>query len=170
VSVLHDADAAGIALIPTLRAIPPTTGALTPLLVRAEAVFAKVPPVITDFAQTLVNLGQNGPQLGRLFATLRAPASLLRFELEPFLDSRSALGLPVYLQLMAATTGFTGVLSSFVTPTQTTFATGHSLRGTLQGPITLPLGALNSPIPCSAIAKLNPQAATAAQSLGLCSP
>jgi ABC-type transporter Mla subunit MlaD len=170
VGVVNDADAASVALIPTLRAIPATTGALTPLLRRAQGVFAKVPPVIVDFAQTLVYLGRNGPALGRLFDTLRAPASLLRYSLEPFLDSRSALGLPVYLQLMAATTGFTGVLSSFVTSTQTPFATGHALRGTLNGPITLPLGALNSPIPCSAIAKLNPQAATAAQMLGLCTP
>jgi phospholipid/cholesterol/gamma-HCH transport system substrate-binding protein len=170
VTVLNDADLASTALIPTLQAIPPTTHALTPLLGRAEGVFAKVPPVISNFAQTLVYLGRNGPTLRPLFDTLRAPASLLRYSLEPILDSRSALGLPVYLQLMAATTGFTGVLSSFVTGNQTTFATGHTLRGTLQGPITLPLGALSSPIPCSAIAKLNPGAATVAEQLGLCTP
>jgi hypothetical protein len=170
VTVLNDADAAATALVPTLHAVPATTGALTPLLDRARGVFATVPPVISNFAQTLVDLGDNGPALGRLLDTLREPASLLRYSLEPFLDSRSGLGLPVYLQLMAATTGFTGVLSSFVTPSQTPMATGHTLRGTLQGPITLPLGALSSPIPCSAIAKLNPEAATAAQALGLCTP
>lgn len=170
VSVLQDADATGIALVPTLKAIPRTTGALTPLLEHAQPVFAKVPPIINDFAQTLVDLGHNGPGLGRLFATLRAPASLLRYSLEPYLNSRSAFGLPVYLQLMAATAGFTGVLSSFVTPTQSAYGTGHALRGTLQGPLTLPLGALNSPLPCSAIAKLNSQAAAFLQQLGVCTP
>jgi hypothetical protein len=170
VSVLQDADAAGIALVPTLRAIPPTTRALTPLLERASGVFTKVPPVISDFADTLVDLGHFGPDLGRLFATLREPASLLRYSLEPFLDSRSEFGLPVYLQLMAATAGFTGLLSSFVTRTQSAFATGHALRGTLQAPLTLPLGSLNSPIPCSAIGKLNPQAAIVLQELGVCTP
>jgi hypothetical protein len=129
-----------------------------------------VPPVVSDFAQSLRNLGSNGQALGGLLETLRSPARLLRGSLVPYLDSRSAFGLPNYLQLMAATEGFTGVLSSFVTGAQTPFAKGHALRGTLQGPFTLPFGALNSPIPCSAIAKLNPAAVQVVQELGLCTP
>jgi hypothetical protein len=58
-----------------------------------------------------------------------------------------------------------------VTSSQTSgFATGHALRGTLQGPFTLPLGAVNPFIPCSAIAKLNPAAVLLAEELGLCTP
>lgn len=171
VGVLHKADTAATALTPTLGAIPPTTSALTPVLERALAVFPSVPPIVSNFALTLENLAHNGPALGRLLTTLRLPARLLRFQLVPYLHARSELGLPNYLQLMAATAGFTGELSSFVTSTQTAgFATGHALRGTLQGPFTLPLGALNSPIPCSAIAKLNPAAVPVAKQLGLCTP
>jgi phospholipid/cholesterol/gamma-HCH transport system substrate-binding protein len=169
VAVLHRADAAAAALVPTLQAIPPTAGSLTPLLGRAGRVFPRVPPVVNAFAVSLSNLGRNGPALGRLLATLALPARLLRYSLIPYLDTRSKLGLPNYLQLMAATAGFTGVLSSFVTPTQFGL-TGHALRGTLQGPTSLPLGALNSPIPCSAIAKLNPAAVPVAERLGLCTP
>jgi phospholipid/cholesterol/gamma-HCH transport system substrate-binding protein len=170
VAVLRRADSAAGALMPTLGAIPPTTRALIPLLDRAGALFPHVPPIVTDFAASLMSLARNSPALARLFATLRAPASLLRFGLVPYFDSRSKFGLPNYLQLMSATAGFTGALSSFVTSDQTSFATGHTLRGNLQGPITLPFGALNSPIPCSAIAKLNPAAVSIAQALGLCTP
>jgi hypothetical protein len=49
-------------------------------------------------------------------------------------------------------------------------AKGHALRGTLQGPFTLPLGALDSPLPCSAIARLNPAAVSVVEELGLCTP
>jgi ABC-type transporter Mla subunit MlaD len=170
VGVIHRARTTAGALIPTLAAIPPTTRPLTPVLDRARRSFPSVPLVVSDFAQSLRNLGLNGPALGRLLTTLESPARLLRYSLIPYLDSRSKLGLPTYLQLMAATAGFTGVLSSFVTTTQTSFARGHALRGTLQGPFTLPFGALNSPIPCSAIGNLNPGAVTFAQQLGLCAP
>jgi phospholipid/cholesterol/gamma-HCH transport system substrate-binding protein len=170
VTVLGRARATATALVPTLGAIPPTTKALIPLLGRAGRVFPSVPPVVSEFAQSLRNLGTNGPALARLFATLRSPASLLRHSLVPYFDSPSKLGLPNYVQLMSATAGFTGALSSFVTGNQTPLAKGHALRGTLEGPFTLPLGALNSPIPCSAIAKLNPTAVSVAQELGLCTP
>lgn len=170
VALLHRADATATALEPTLQAIPPTTTRLLPLLQRATRVFGAVPPVVFDFASSLRSLAQNSPSLRRLFATLQAPAQTLRYTLVPFLDARSPLGLPNYLQLMAANTGFTGALSSFVTPNQTSFAGGHALRGTLQGPFTLPLGLLNSPLPCSAIAKLNPGAVPVIEQLGLCTP
>jgi ABC-type transporter Mla subunit MlaD len=170
VGVLQRAQATAAALVPTLGAIPPTTGSLVPLLQRARRAFPSVPPIVSDFARSLRNLASDAPALRPLFATLETPGSLLRGELVPYLDSRSKLGLPTYLQLMAATAGFTGVLSSFATGAQTVLARGHALRGTLEGPFTLPLGALNSPIPCTAIAKLNPAAVQIAEELGLCTP
>jgi ABC-type transporter Mla subunit MlaD len=170
VAVLARARETAAALSPVLGAIPPATKALTPVLDRARRVFPSVPPVVSEFAQSLQSLGNNGPALGRLFATLRSPARLLRHSLVPYFDARSKLGLPNYLQLMSATAGFTGALSSFVTGSQTPLAKGHALRGTLQGPFTLPLGALDSPLPCSAIARLNPAAVSVVEELGLCTP
>jgi phospholipid/cholesterol/gamma-HCH transport system substrate-binding protein len=169
-SVLHQAGATATALTPALGAIAPTTGPLVTLFHRANSTLRTVPPVIDAFAATLTRLGDASPALGRLFATLAPAAKLLDGSLIPFLNSRGALGLPVYLQLMAATTGFTGALSGFVAPSQRLAggAIGHALRGTLQGPFTLPPGALNSPIACTAIAKLNPSAVSLAAKLGLC--
>jgi ABC-type transporter Mla subunit MlaD len=171
VGVLHSAGATATALVPTLERIRPTTRPLDRLFSRADPTLQAVPPIINTFATTLGDLGRASPQLERLFATLAPAGSLLNDNLIPFLDSRATLGLPVYLQLMAATTGVTGALSSFVTPSQHLVggATGHALRGTLQGPETLPLGALSSPIPCSAIAALNPAAVSLAIQFGLCS-
>jgi ABC-type transporter Mla subunit MlaD len=171
VGVLTQARVTAAALSPTLAAIPATTGPLGRLLRRADPTLRAVPPVIDAFAVTLTRLGEASPGLGRLFATLAPAAKLLDRSLIPFLQSRGTLGLPVYLQLMAATTGVTGVLSSFVRPNQRLIggATGHALRGSLQGPFTLPFGALNSPVPCSAVAKLNPAAVSLAAEFGLCS-
>ncbi len=170
VGVLHQAEKASVTLTGTLRQIPATTRPLTGVLKRAAAIFPAVPPVISNFAGTLGGLARSAPALGRLFTTLITPASLLRYELAPYLNSRSEFGLPVYLQLMSATAGFTGLLSSFTTPQQTGLATGHALRGTLQAPVTLPLGGLNSPIPCSLIAAINPEAVQFAEEFGLCTP
>jgi ABC-type transporter Mla subunit MlaD len=170
VSVLHRAEVTAGTLTGTLQQIPPTTGPLTGVLDKVETTFPRVPPVVSNFAGTLGGLGRAAPALERLFATLATPASLLRYSIVPYLSSRSGLGLPVYLQLMAATTAFTGTLSSFVTSTQTQQATGHALRGTLQAPVTLPLEALNPPIPCSAIAAINPNAVQFVEQLGLCTP
>lgn len=171
VALIHRARSTARALTPTLDAIAPTTGPLIGLLNRADPTLKALPPVIASFAVTLTRLADASPALGRLFATLAPAAKLLNGSLIPFLNSRGALGLPVYLQLMAATTGFTGALSDFVTPNQRLVggATGHALRGTLQGPFTLPLGALNSPIPCSAIASFNAAAVSLVSELGLCS-
>jgi phospholipid/cholesterol/gamma-HCH transport system substrate-binding protein len=157
-------------LIATLHQVPPTTRPLTGLLTRANPTLRALPPVISTFAVTLTRLGEQSPALGRLLATFEPIAKLLRYSLIGDLDKPGRLGLPTYLQLMASTTGFTGTLSSFVTARQSPLATGHALRGYVQGPETLPLGLLNSPIPCSAIAALNKGAVTLAQSLGLCTP
>jgi phospholipid/cholesterol/gamma-HCH transport system substrate-binding protein len=170
VGVIHQAEATSATLTGTLREIPPTTRPLTGVLDRARATFPRVPPVITNFSGTLGGLARAAPALERLFATLVTPASVLRYELDPFLNSDSGFGLPVYLQLFAATEGFTGTLSSFTTPKQTGLATGHALRGTIQAPLTLPLGGLNSPIPCSVIAAINPGAVQFAEEFGLCTP
>jgi ABC-type transporter Mla subunit MlaD len=168
IGVLRSARATSAALVPTLGQIPPTTRPLIGLLARADPTLRTVPPVIDSFAVTLTRLAINGPALGRLFATLAPIATLLRYSLIPALDARGGLGLPVYLQLMAAVSGFTGSLSSFVTTRQNGLGVGHALRGYLQGPVTLPLAALNSPIPCSAIAALNQGAVSLAKELGLC--
>jgi ABC-type transporter Mla subunit MlaD len=154
----------------TLAQIPPTTTPLTALLRRADPTLKAIPPVITSFAVTLTRLGEHSPALGRLLAVFQPIAKLLRYQLVPALDKPTSLGLPTSLQLMAATTGFTGSLSSFLSKAQHSSAIGHALRGYLQGPFTLPLGLLNSPVPCSAIAALNAGAVSLAQNLGLCTP
>jgi ABC-type transporter Mla subunit MlaD len=169
VGILHHADTTAGSLAGTLQQIPSTTGPLTGLFTRADPTLRTIPPVVNEFSATLANLARSSPGLGSLFGTLAPVASTLADSIVPFLNSRSRFGLPVYLQLLASVTGFTGTLSSFVNETgQLLPVTGHALRGTLQAPVTLPLGALNSPLPCSAIAALNPNAAQFAQMLGLC--
>jgi ABC-type transporter Mla subunit MlaD len=168
VGVLHAAQGAAGDLLPALREVPRTAPTLTALLRRAAPVLPAAAPVVNEFADALATLGRNGPQLARLLAELGPIAHAVRDQLVPALDKPTALGLPTYLQLMAATTGFTGGVSSFVGPVQvgSSMSTGHVLRGTLQGPVTLPLGALD--IPCSAIAALNQGAVSVVEALGLC--
>jgi hypothetical protein len=168
-AVIADARAASADLIPALRQVPRSTPAITSLLQRAAPVLAGSARPIDAFATALSDLRTGGPALGRVFDSLHLIAGRLLGGLVPTLDARTKLGQPTYLQLLAAVTGFTGVLSSYVSRAQVggAFATGHALRVTIQGPVTLPLGLLA--IPCSAIAKLNTQAVPLVQALGLCS-
>jgi phospholipid/cholesterol/gamma-HCH transport system substrate-binding protein len=170
VGVLDRADRASSALIPTLEAIPPTTTPLTALFRQADPTLVKMPPIVEDFARTLRSLAVASGALSQVFAALRTTGSLLTSSLNPYLNSRSALGPPVYLQLMASLTGFTGTLSSFETRTQFFQAPGHGLRGTLQFPFSVPFPPSNLSIPCSVIAKLNAQGAALALQFGLCTP
>lgn len=170
VAILRRADTTAGSLAGTFGQIPSTTGPLTLLFRRADPTLRTIPPVISDFSASLANLARAGPGLGRLFGTLAPVAGTLADSIVPFLNSRSRFGLPVYLQLLASVTGFTGTLSSFVNQMSSVLpVNGHALRGTLQAPITLPLGALGAPLPCAAIAGLNQSAAQVAQLLGLCS-
>jgi ABC-type transporter Mla subunit MlaD len=169
VELLHQAGRTAITLAPALQEIAPTTRPLVGLLRRADTTLPRVPSVVDDFAVTLTDLARARPTLRRLFAAMDPVGRLLRYSLIPFFDSPTKFGLPVYLQLMAALSGFTGSLSSFVTGGQPIGnARGHALRGTLQAPLTLPLPPSSIPIPCSAIAALNPNAVVFLQQLGLC--
>jgi phospholipid/cholesterol/gamma-HCH transport system substrate-binding protein len=173
--VIDRAQGTAGALLPTLRQVPPTLDAYVPLLRRADPVLRALPPYIERFAGTLSDFGRAAPALGRLFATVAPAAQLLSGSVLPFLNARSALGLPRYMQLIGAMAGYTGGLSSFVTKAQTTYAfppvpLGHALRGTVQLPLTLPLEGLNAPLPCSAVAALNQSAASFVEALGLCTP
>jgi phospholipid/cholesterol/gamma-HCH transport system substrate-binding protein len=173
VGVLDRADVTAAALVPTLKAIPQTTRGAVALFGQANPVLAKLPPVIDDFAGSIRKLADAGPALQRLFAALVPAARLLQGSLVPFLQSKSAFGLPVYLQLMSSLTGLTGVLSGFVTAPQTGIATGaigHGLRGSLQLPLTAPLPPSSLGVRCSTISTLNAQGAALAQLLGLCTP
>ncbi len=97
-------------------------------------------------------------------------AGTLADSIVPFLNSRSGFGLPVYLQLLASVTGFTGTLSSFVNQMSSVLpVNGHALRGTLQAPSRCRSAHSARPLPCAAIAGLNQSAAQVAQLLGLCS-
>jgi ABC-type transporter Mla subunit MlaD len=168
VRVVHAAQVTADDLIPALRQIPRTTPELTALLRRSEPVLPAAAPTVDEFATVLAEVGHNGPQFARLLDELGPISRQLADRLVPALDAPTALGLPTYLQLMAATAGLTGVLSSFITQTQVgnAFATGHVLRGTLQTPESLPLGALD--IPCSVIATFNARAVPVVEALGLC--
>ena len=99
------------------------------------------------------------------------PRRILAVDLNPAQTALVELKLAAVRSMPGDVAGFTGALSDFVAPNQRLVggATGHALRGTLQGPFTLPLGALNSPIPCSAIASFNAAAVSLVSELGLCS-
>jgi ABC-type transporter Mla subunit MlaD len=170
VHLLDRADLAASALIPTLHQIPPTTRPLRALLDQADPTLVKLPPIVEDFARTLTGFARAAPGLGRVFTSLGTTGQLLVHSLNPYLNSRSALGLPAYLQLMSSLTGFTGVLSTYLTSTQFRQAPGHGLRGAIEFPFTAPLPPSSLNIPCSLFNKMNQVTGAFARALGLCTP
>src|SRR5581483_9684488 len=107
-AVSADARAAAGDLIPALRAIPRVTPPVTSLLRQAAPVLSGAALPVDDFATALGELGHNGPALARLLGTLDGISGELRYGVVPALDARSKLGMPTYVQLLAAVTGFTG--------------------------------------------------------------
>lgn len=167
-ALLRQAGRAAAALGPALEAIPAPTTGLTALLRRATPSLQALPPVTDALTTTLTRLGRAAPALAPLFATMRPVGALSVSRLLPYLDSRSAYGLPIYLQLIAANTGFTGSLAPFLSPGAIGGVSGHGFYGTLTLPGTPAPPGLGGVVSCAAIARINPSAVAITRGLGLC--
>jgi ABC-type transporter Mla subunit MlaD len=166
--VLDSAHGTFAAFVPMARELRPTAQQTLPLLRRMTPPLRRLPGVVDAITGTLTQLAKRYRGLMDLFDALQKPATISRNETLPALEEKTAYGLPAYLQVIAGFSGFTGALAGFATPAQDPLVSGHGLRGTLNGPVSLPLPPGSLPIPCSAIAALNPQAVTVAKALGLC--
>ena len=138
---------------PILRAATPATREAAPLVAKLRVVLSRV-------------AAASGPVLD-VVHTLSPGAKLLAGSVLPYLDRRSRLGLPVYMQLLSAFTGATGAERPYQSLSQNPDGAGHLLRLGAYGDPNATANGLGVPS-CAVIALINPQAATALHAAGLC--
>jgi virulence factor Mce-like protein len=155
-------------------ALRPVADELTPLLREGRPILRAATPVTRDAAPLVAKLrvvlsrvaSASGP-VRDVVHTLRPGANLLAGSVLPYLDRRSRLGLPVYMQLLSAFTGATGALRPYQSLGQNPEGAGHLLRLGAYGDPNASANGLGTPS-CAVIALINPQAASALQAAGLC--
>jgi virulence factor Mce-like protein len=137
---------------PILRAAIGPTRDAAPLVAKLRVVLSRV-------------AAASGPVL-EVVHTLTPGAKLLAGSVLPYMDRRSRLGMPGYLQLVSAFTGATGAERPYQTLAQNPEGAGHLLR---LGSYFDPKSTSGSPYPsCAVIALINPKAAAALKAAGLC--
>ena len=161
------AGAAARALRPSLRALAPALRQGRPVLRRATPVTRRAVPLVRSLRVVLARVAHVAPVLRRVIAALAPGTRIMARSVLPALGARSRLGLPAYLQLMAAFEGATGAERPFQNRLQNPNGPGHLLRlGAYFDPRSSAGGiALPS---CDVIALINPAVAAELQALGLC--
>lgn len=116
---------------PQLNELDTTLALVRPLLVRARRDLATAPQLMDRTGDVLDSVVGSADAIDTASGTLGRTAGVLVRSFVPALNARSFLGLPMYAQLMAAASGFTGAMGTFQTKEQNPSGYGHSLRGTL---------------------------------------
>ncbi len=138
---------------PILRAATPATRDAAPLVAKLRLVLARV-------------AGASQPVLD-VVNTLEPGAKVLKNSVLPYLNKRSRLGLPGYMQLISAFTGGTGALRPYQSRAQNPNGAGHLLRLGAYGDPEATTNGLAFPS-CALVALISPDAATSLQAAGLC--
>jgi virulence factor Mce-like protein len=161
-------DRAAVALRPALDELTPTLRDLRPIIREATPVVRRATPLVHGLRLILSRAARAAPEFRQLMGVLRAAGVILDTSVLPVLHRESRLGIPTYLQQIAAFTAGAGAQRPYQTLAQNPNGAGHLIRLALYGDSgALAATALPS---CALIATLNPEVATQLQATGLCQP
>jgi phospholipid/cholesterol/gamma-HCH transport system substrate-binding protein len=162
-------DRLAVSLHPVVTELAPLLREGRPVLRAATPATRRAAPLVADLRTVLARVAQaSGPVLD-VVRTLRPGTKILAGSVLPYLDRRSRLGQPVYMQLVSAFTGATGALRPYQSLAQNPNGAGHLLR---LGAYFDPQASANgfAKPSCAVIALINPKAAAALKAVGLCQP
>ncbi len=156
-----------VQLRPALVELAPALEQLQPLLRAATPAIRRAVPLVHGIATVLRRATSAAPTLVKLLDTLRPTGPILGERVLPAMHRDSKLGLPAYLQLMAAFAAGDSALSPFQTAAQGPLGTGHMIR---LGSYFDPEGGagLGGVLPCDLIGELSEDAVEILQAQGYC--
>jgi phospholipid/cholesterol/gamma-HCH transport system substrate-binding protein len=162
-------DAVAVSLRPAVLELAPVLREGRPILRSATPVTRDAVPLVARLRLVLSRVAAVSPELTSVIDTVQPGVRILANSVVPYLNSRSKLGMPVYLQLVSAFAGATGSERPFENRIQNPAGAGHLLRlGAYFDPkSSLGNGVLPS---CAVIALLSPSVANDLQAAGLCNP
>ena len=156
-----------VRLRPAMGELAPALEALQPLLRRATPAMRRAVPLVHGIGTVLRRATSAAPALVELLDTLRPTGPILGERVLPAMHRDSRLGLPAYLQLMAAFAAGNSALSPFQTEGQGPLGIGHMIR---LGSYFDPQGGagLGGVLPCELIGQLSQEAVEILAGQGYC--
>jgi virulence factor Mce-like protein len=156
-----------VELRPALRELAPALDEAQPILAKATPAIRRAVPLVAAIATVMRRATDAAPALEQLLRTLTPANEILGKRVLPAFDRESRLGLPTYMQLMAAFAGGNAALRPYQTEAQGPLGAGHMIR---LGAYFDPAGntKLAGVVPCDEIAQLQPTAAAALKVAGFC--
>jgi virulence factor Mce-like protein len=162
-------DAAAVALRPAALELAPTLREGRPIIRAATPVTRRAVPLVADLRVVLARVAGASPNLASVIQTAQPGLRIFANSVVPYLNSRSRLGMPVYLQLVSALSGVTGAQRPFENSAQNPMGAGHLLRLGAYGDPQSTVGNMSLPS-CAVISLLSPSVAGELQAIGLCKP
>jgi virulence factor Mce-like protein len=156
-----------VALRPALVDLAPALDQLQPILRDATPAIRRAVPLVHAIGTVLRRATSASPALVTLLDILRPTGPILAGRVLPAMHRDSKLGIPTYLQLIAAFAGGDAALRPYQNESQAPLGKGHMIR---LGSYFDPEGGsgLGAVLPCDLIAQLSDEAAAVLQDQGYC--
>jgi virulence factor Mce-like protein len=167
-TLIEQVDALAVELRPALEEFAPALSGFRPIVERATPAVRRALPLVSAIGAVLRRATAAAPVFERLLGILGPAQAIQEERVLPELHKETRLGLPGYMQLIAAFAGGNAALSTYQTEAQGLLGRGHAIR---LGAYFDPAGTLGSirRLPCTLIGALNEELATALEEAGLCS-
>lgn len=166
-TLVEQVDALAVELSPALEELPPALSGFRPILERATPAVRRALPLVSAIGTILRRATDAAPAFERLLAILAPGQETFEERVLPELHRESRLGLPTYVQLIAAFAGGNAALRPYQTKAQGLMGSGHAIR---LGAYFDPQGTLKAlaSAPCDLIDPLNHELAEQLAEAGLC--
>ncbi len=157
-----------VELRPVLVELAPALEGLQPLLAEATPAIRRAVPLVEGIATLMRRATNAAPGLQRLLETLRTPTGTLAERVLPAMTRDSRLGLPTYLQLIAAFAAGDAALRPFQTEANGPLGIGHMIRLGAYFDQEGTAGSAGGLIPCDSVGELDPGLAAQLEAAGVC--
>ncbi len=166
-ALIDRVDALAVELRPALEEFAPALSEFRPIIERATPAVRRAVPMVSAIATVLRRAADASPAFKRLLDILGPGQKIFQKRVLPELHRETRLGLPGYMQLIAAFAGGNAALSDYQTKAQGLMGAGHGIR---LGAYFDPQGTLGSVArtPCTLIGALDEQLAAQLDEAGLC--
>jgi hypothetical protein len=167
-SLIDRVDALAVELRPALEEFAPALSGFRPIIERSTPAVRRAVPLVSAIGAVLRRATAAAPTFERLLGILGPAQAIQEERVLPQLHKETRLGLPGYMQLIAAFAGGNAALSSYQTEAQGLLGAGHAIRLGAYFDQEGTLGSIER-LPCTLIGALNEELRALLEAEGLCS-
>lgn len=166
-TLIEQVDALAVELRPALEELAPALRGFRPIIEQSTPAVRRAVPLVSAIGAVLRRATAAAPAFERLLAILGPVQAIQEKRVLPELHKETRLGVPGYVQLIAAFAGGNASLRTYQTEAQGTLGAGHAIRLGAYFDQEGSLGSIER-LPCTLVAALNEELGAALEEAGLC--